>query len=328
MVRAMFTNSTTELEFHASGFIAKVNGGWTENALNQFRDFLTRRGFRPSDDELMTILRCAKEKYLDGPGCLSICAAKPCCDKIGFDLSDAALEAAGTEASMPISLTGCQGPCKQAPVLSLRVADRSEFFAQVASAHDWQAILAFAKQALVAGTLMTNAGAAEPFRFDPVHDHAKPSVYLTPLRFLVGHFRGEGRYAMTPYSFRKEVIGTPEAGGRFIALRMGVSYPLVDGRTDVHNALVMVGAQASPDRFIAHAYTDAGIFRQYSVEGSEGGLKFDDLPPGHTDQWRRARKVLRPTPQGFEEQLEVDGGEGFVPYYVISMQRVTARSPN
>jgi hypothetical protein len=37
---------------------------------------------------------------------------------------------------------------------------------------------------------------------------------------------------------------------------------------------------------------------------------------------------LRPTPQGFEEQLEVDGGEGFVPYYVISMQRVTARSPN
>jgi len=252
MVRAMFTNSTTELEFHASGFITKVNGGWTENALNQFRDFLTRRGFRPSDDELITILRCAKEKYLDGPGCLSICAAKPCCDKIGFDLSDAALEAAGTEAGMPISLTGCQGPCKQAPVLSLRVADRSEFFAQVASAHDWQAILAFAKQALVAGTLMTNAGAAEPFRFDPVHDHAKPSVYLTPLRFLVGHFRGEGRYTMTPYSFRKEVIGTPEAGGRFIALRMGVFYPLVDGRTDVHNALGY-GRRASLARSVHRA---------------------------------------------------------------------------
>jgi hypothetical protein len=44
------------------------------------------------------------------------------------------------------------------------------------------------------------------------------------------------------------------------------------------------------------------------------------------DQWRRARRVLRPTPENFEEQLEVDGGEGFVPYYVISMQRVTERS--
>ena len=304
----------------------KVHGVWTENALNQFRDFLTRRRLDPSDDELMTILRQAKERYLDGPSCLSVCAAKPCRDKIGFDLSDAALESAASEAGMPISLTGCQGPCKQAPVLSLRVADRSEFFAEVASEGDWQAILEFAKQARSAGTLMTNAGAAEPFRFDPVHDHLKPSVHLTPLRFLLGHFRGEGKYTMTPYRFRKEVIGTPEAGGRFIALRMGVSYPLVDGRTDVHNALVMVGAQASPDRFIAHAYTDAGIFRQYSVEGTEDGLQFDDLPPGHADQWRRARKVLRPTPEGFEEQLEVDGGEGFVPYYVISMQRVTSRS--
>jgi hypothetical protein len=172
---------------------------------------------------------------------------------------------------------------------------------------------------------MTNAGSAEPFRFDPVHDHLKPSVHLTPLQFLLGHFRGQGKYTMTPYTFHKEVIGTPAAGGRFIALRMGVSYPLVDGRTDVHNALVMVGAQASPDRFIAHAYTDAGIFRRYSVEGTEGGLKFDDLPPGHANQWRRARKVLRPTPAGFEEQLEVDGGEGFVPYYIISMRRVAGR---
>jgi hypothetical protein len=238
------------------------------------------------------------------------------------------LDSAAAKTGMPISLTGCQGPCKQAPVLSLRIADRSEFFAQVVSASDWQAVLEFAKTASSAGTLMTNGGAAEQFRFDPVHNHLKPSVQLAPLRFLLGHFRGEGKYTMTPYTFRKEVIGTPEAGGRFIALRMGVSYPLIDGSTDVHNALVMVGSQASPDRFIAHAYTDAGIFRQYSVEGSEGGLQFDDLPPGHADQWRRARKVLRPTPDGFEEQLEVDGGEGFVPYYVISMQRVAAPTTN
>jgi len=275
----MSTNSTTDLQFHASGFIVKVHGVWTEKALNHFRDFLKLRGLAPSDDELMTILRQAKERYLDGHGRLSVCAAEPCRAKTGFDLSDTALESAATEAGLPISLTGCQGPCKQAPVLSLRIADRCEFFAQVASARDWQAILEFARQARTAGTLMTNAGSAEPFRFDPVHDHLKPSVHLTPLQFLLGHFRGQGKYTMTPYTFHKEVIGTPEAGGRFIALRMGVSYPLVDGRTDVHNALVMVGAQASPDRFIAHAYTDAGIFRQYSVEGTEGGLKFDVCHP-------------------------------------------------
>ena len=73
---------------------------------------------------------------------------------------------------------------------------------------------------------MTSAGSAERFRFDPVHDHLKPSVHLMPLQFLLGHFRGRGKYAMTSYTFHKELIGTPEAGGRFIALRMGVSYPL------------------------------------------------------------------------------------------------------
>jgi hypothetical protein len=322
----MPTNSTTELKFHASGFIVKVHGAWTEQALEQFRHFLTLRKLAPSEDELMTVLCQAKEDYLDAPSRLSLCAAQPCRAKIGFDVSDAALQSASKETGVPVSLTGCQGPCKQAPVVSLRVADRSEFFAQVVSSDDWQTILDFAGEARMAGTLMIGAGGAEQFRFDPVHDHLKQSVHLTLLQFLLGHFRGEGKYAMTPYTFHKEVIGTPEAGGRFIALRMGVSYPLLDGRTDVHNALVMVGAQPAPGRFIAHAYTDAGIFREYSVEGSEGKLQFDDLPPGHANQWQRARKILRATLEGFEEQLEVDRGEGFVPYYVISMRRVARPS--
>ena len=132
----MTTNSLTELQFHTSGFVVKVNGVWTENALNQFRDFLQRRGLDPSEDELMAVLRQVQQKYLHGSGCLSICAAKPCRDKIDFDLSDAAVKSSAAQAGMPIWLTGCQGPCKQAPLLSLRVADRSEFFAQVASPCD------------------------------------------------------------------------------------------------------------------------------------------------------------------------------------------------
>lgn len=318
----MFLSAAAALQFHASGFLIKVHGAWTEQALQQFRHYLRLCGLTPSDEELMTALLQAKEKYLEEFCRISICSGEPCRAKIGFDVSDAALSAASARAGMPISVSGCQGPCKQAPVLSIRIADRSEFFAQVASARDWQAILDFARDARASGTLMTSAGSAERFRFDPVHDHLKPSVHLMPLQFLLGHFRGRGKYAMTSYTFHKELIGTPEAGGRFIALRMGVSYPLVDGRTDVHNALVMVGAQETPDRFIAHAYTDAGIFRQYSVEGTEVGLRFDDVPPGHEKRWRRARKVLRSTPAGFEEQLQVDGGEGFVPYYTIAMHRV------
>jgi hypothetical protein len=159
----MLTNSTTELQFHASGFIVKVNGAWTEKALDQFRHFLRLRELAPSDDELMAVLRDAKARYLDGPGRLSVCAAEPCRTKIRFDLSDAALELAAKEAGMPISLTGCQGPCKQAPVFCLRIADRSEFFAQVASESDWQAILQFVHQARAAETIMTNTAAPNGF---------------------------------------------------------------------------------------------------------------------------------------------------------------------
>ena len=48
---------------------------------------------------------------------------------------------------------------------------------------------------------------------------------------------------MAEYAFQKEVIGSFEAGGRFIALRMDASYPLADGRKDVHKAFVIVGSE-------------------------------------------------------------------------------------
>ncbi len=49
---------------------------------------------------------------------------------------------------------------------------------------------------------------------------------------------------------------------------------------------------------------------------------FDDRPPGHLGV-DRARKILRPTADGFEERLEIDRGEGrFEPHYVLTMHRV------
>ena len=173
------------------------------------------------------------------------------------------------------------------------------------------------------GALLIDDGAAEQFRFDPVHDHGKPSARLKSLEFLLGHFRGEGQYAMTEYNFQKEVIGSFEAGSRFIALRMDASYPLADGRRDVHKALVVVGSETSSGEITAHAYTDGGIVRRYEVRNDQGALCFADQPPGRAGQWKRARKILNPTREGFEERLEVDGGDGsFVPYYVVCMRRV------
>ncbi|HEU4340893.1 MAG TPA: (2Fe-2S) ferredoxin domain-containing protein [Candidatus Binatia bacterium] len=316
------SEALNNLEFHASGFVVKVGGSWTELSLQPFRAFLNARGFSPSEEDLAALLARAKENFLRGDSRLFICNAVPCHTKIRFDVSLEALEHARRESGVPISLTGCQGPCKQAPLLSLRVGSRSELFAQVASSADWKIVLEFASKANAAGTLLMDAGDAEQFRFDPVHDEPKQSVHLNRMKFLVGHFQGEGKYTMTPYSFQKEVIGTLEASGRFIALRMGASYPLSDGRKDVHKALVIVGSDSLSGKITAHAYTDAGLMREYSIESGQDGLQFEDASPGHASQWKRARKILSPTQEGFEERLEVDAGNGeFVPYYSIAMRR-------
>ena len=127
--------------------------------------------------------------------------------------------------------------------------------------------------------------------------------------------------------FSKEVIGTTEAGGRFIALRMDVVYPLTDGQQDVHKALVIAGAEPLSGKIAAHAYTDGGFVREYAVENRKAWLEFEDQPPGHEKQWVRARKILQPTEIGFEERLEVDAGGGnFTPYYVIQMRKLSART--
>lgn len=310
-----------DLDFHAAGLLVRGQGSWTDSALQQFRHFLKLRRLSPTEAELQSALRRAQAGYAGGDKRLYVCAAQPCCSKIEFDICAAALATLSREIDLPITKTGCQGPCKQAPVLSLRIGDRQEMFAEVANDADWRAVLKYAQAAVRAGTLLVDTGAAEKFRFDPVHDHEKPSAHLQPVEFLLGHFRGEGRYAMIDYSFHKEVIGSFEAGGRFIALRMDASYPLADARKDVHKALVIVGAEPA-GTITAHAYTDGGVVRQYAIARNEHELEFADVPPGHAGQWQRARKILRPTADGFEERLEVDPGDGFVPYYVIPMRKV------
>jgi hypothetical protein len=306
---------------HAAGFVVRTQGNWTDGALAQFRHFLKLRRLEPSNEELAQALAQAKQEYFSGNQRLFVCAAQPCCNAVNYDVSESSLSRLGHDIGAIIVKTGCQGPCKQAPVLALRIGDKQQVFAEVAREEDWRAVLKYARAAVHANSLLVDTGAAEQFRFDPVHNNDKPSAHIKPLEFLLGHFRGEGRYAMTDYAFDKEVIGSFEAGGRFLALRMDAAYPLADGRKDVHKALVVVGSEPS-GAISAHAYTDGGMVRAYAIERRDGILEFADVPPGHASQWKRARKTLRPTLEGFEERLEVDPGDGFVPYYVIRMNRV------
>src|SRR5258706_10731358 len=146
------------VDFHAAGFLVKVQGSWTGKALEAFRAYLRRKGFSPADEELGGVLERAKKRYFERAACLYLCAERPCRDKIRFDIP--------TDSDLPVRLTGCQGPCKQAPVVSLRVGQPSEMFAQVFSPADLRAPRGFASRARAAGTLLVDPreAAALPFR--------------------------------------------------------------------------------------------------------------------------------------------------------------------
>ena len=82
-----------------------------------------------------------------------------------------------------------------------------------------------------------------------------------------------------------------------------------------------------PDAIVAPAYTDGGLVREDRVAHSERNLQFAGEPPGIATGGKRARKILEPTADGFEERLEVDDGSGYVTYCVDTMQKVNAALP-
>jgi len=306
----------------ARAFVVGAHGRWSDTAAESLRTRLTERGRLGDGADLGAALERAREWFFEADAHLFVCGGEPCRkrsrDVIGVE------ERLGRSArgdGVRVSVTACQGPCKQAPVGTLRVGERCQMFAQVHEVCDWEAVLDYSARAARTRTLLVDPGQAEPFRFDLVHDHDRASVPLQRLAFLVGHFAGEGHYPGRGGAFHKEVLGSWEAGGRFIGLRMAVTYPLSDGRNDVHEALVLVGYDAEAGTYTARAYTDGGTTSDYTLTLEGDRIVFDDRVPAHAANATGARKVLAPRPGGYDEALEIQGhGEPFRTYSALELR--------
>lgn len=203
----------------------------------------------------------------------------------------------------------------------LRVGHGCELFAQFVHRREWAAVLDFAQRAAQAKTLLVDAGTAQPFRFDPVHELQKPSAALEHVRFLLGHFEGAVELPLEQRSIQKEVVGSWEAGGRFLSLRMAATYRQTNGSWDRHQAFIILGPDEETGALVSRAYTDGGMIHEFHVVIEERRLMFADRVPHHVPAVA-ARKVLTPTVHGYEETLELDRGLGvFEPYYSIPIQR-------
>lgn len=320
---AMTTNRQLQLALqrHSSGFAVRSDGRIGNRQRAQLRRFVAARGLSPTEGELTQAIEEACERYHAGDNRLFVCAEAPCAGAFGFDVGDESLARIAATTGVAVTRTGCQGHCKQAPLLTLRVGQECQRFAHLVTEDDRNAVFDFARRAAEARSFLVPENAAAMLRFDPAHGHEETNATLGPMRFLVGRFRGEGRYVRDGYAFTKELVGSYEAGGRFVSLRIQASYPLPEGGTDVHRAFVMVGADNRQGQLTGRAFTDGGEVHDYIVERRASALEFNDRPPDHSRSWKRVRKILRPLDDGFEEELAVDAGDGLAPYYTVRMRR-------
>ncbi|MGH8589007.1 MAG: (2Fe-2S) ferredoxin domain-containing protein [Gammaproteobacteria bacterium] len=265
-------------------FVIKWQGDWSDDKVPQRRRWLEKNGISLTDDELGAALARARERFFERPAEVFVCRSGPCRERAPIT---------PPEDICGYTRTECQGPCKHAPVATVRVGDRCEVFAEMRSREDWRAVLDFGRRAVAAGTLLVDPAAAQAFRYDPVHDGERISAALRPAEFLVGVFRGNGEYADRAATFQKEVLSGWEAGGRFISMRMSATYPLDDGRRDVHHVLVVLGADSVSDALSARAYTDGGLVFEYHVEPEGDALIFADRVPGHAEGCSVERSATR-----------------------------------
>lgn len=297
------------------------SGGECSNeAVGDLRRYAESKKLVGTTAEFEASLDRARGSFNEGESHLFLCDGKPCHRRRQFDGSAATLQHEAERIGCRITSTACQGPCKEAPVTTLRVGRQCEMFTQFSRPSHWQTLLEFATRASGAGTLQIESESVEPFRYDPSHAAEKPSPALLPLKFLIGRFEGTVELPEERRSIHKQVVGSWETGGRFLALRMAATYQQFDGNHDRHQALVLVGADPDHGGFLSRAYTDVGSIVDFHLEVDGARLRFADRVP-HGVSATAARKVLVPAGDGYDESLELDRGFGrFDPYYTIPMR--------
>ncbi len=197
--------------------------------LRIFAGYVESKAITHTSMEFDASLERAKRHFAQEDAHFFLCDGEPCQQRRRFEATSDALQYEAERIGCRISPTACQGPCKQAPVALLRVGHGCELFAQFVRRREWEAVLDFAQRAAQAKTLLVDAGTAQPFRYDPIHEPVKPSAALESVRFLLGHFEGTVELPLEQRSIQKEVVGCWEAGGRFLSLRMAATYRRTNG---------------------------------------------------------------------------------------------------
>ncbi|HEV2698666.1 MAG TPA: (2Fe-2S) ferredoxin domain-containing protein, partial [Terriglobales bacterium] len=248
-------HDTSSLDSLTLALVVSGMGVCTDEAIADLRRYVESKAITHSPAEFDASLARAKRRFFEHDAHLFLCDGEPCRQRRGFEATANALQYEAERIGCRISPTACQGPCKQAPLALLRVGHGCELFSQFVRRREWEAVLSFSQRAAQAKTLLVDAGTAQPFRFDPIHEPEKPSAALEYVRFLLGHFEGAVELPQEERSIQKEVVGSWEAGGRFLSLRMAATYRKTNGSWDRHQAFIVLGPDEETGALVSRVYT-------------------------------------------------------------------------
>ena len=278
-------SDTSLLDRLTLALVVSSLGVYTDEAVSDLRRYVSSKGMTHTSTEFDASLERAKQHFAKEAAHLFLCDGEPCQQRRRIDANVDTLQYEAERIGCRISSTACLGPCKQAPIALLRVGHGCEFFAQFVHHREWETVLSFAQRAARAKTLLVDAGTAQPFRYDPIHEPAKPSAALESVRFLLGHFEGTVELPLEQRSIQKEVIGSWEAGGRFLSLRMAATYRRTDGSWDRHQVFIILGQDEETGELVSRAYTDGGLIHEFHIVIEESRLMFADLSPTMWPLW-------------------------------------------
>lgn len=107
-------------------------GTCTEEAVEDLRRYVQSKEIAHTAADFNASLERAKRHFAEGEAHLFLCDGVPCRRRQRFEATPESFR--GTEQMMgcPITMTDCQGPCKQAPVATLRVGAKCDMFTQFA----------------------------------------------------------------------------------------------------------------------------------------------------------------------------------------------------
>jgi hypothetical protein len=133
--------------------MVQYQGNDDANTRANLREMLRTRWHIDDEAEQDRALEAVRTLVYRTDACLYLCQGRSCQRQTRFKNGQTDLLRDASRIGIPLISTRCHGPCRQAPIATIRVGKTWELFSQFHERSDWERILEFARHAVSSETL-------------------------------------------------------------------------------------------------------------------------------------------------------------------------------